>query len=452
MRLSARIARIQPSITLAISAKAQRLAQAGHDIISFGIGEPDFDTPAHIKEAAILAIQRGASKYTAVAGIPELRAAAAAELSRTHGVTLTPEQIVVSTGAKQCLFNILTALLDDGDEVIVPTPCWPSHVELVRMAGGVAVLCPQRAQDGFALDPEAVARLITPRTRAVLLNSPSNPTGAVYSKESLLGLAEVIRRANNPELLIITDDLYRRLCYAPTQFASFAQLAPDLAARTILVDGVSKAYAMTGWRIGFCAAPLPMATAMQTIQGQVTTNATAVAQHAALAALLGDQAPVAAMVAEFDARRQLGTSRGGAPLPGATFFLGLPRKKAALVGPTPWGSFFGTSWGGFSGVTGRGPPDMRRPVKVADAWTCFFLRSPGGGAVRNTSTVSHSDIRGSTRGRRIVFRPWGAVSHFSRGSELVSAARGAARILPCCRRTAPSSGDRYVFAAGACTA
>lgn len=305
MRLSARIARIQPSITLAISAKAQRLAQAGHDIISFGIGEPDFDTPAHIKEAAILAIQRGASKYTAVAGIPELRAAAAAELSRTHGVTLTPEQIVVSTGAKQCLFNILTALLDDGDEVIVPTPCWPSHVELVRMAGGVAVLCPQRAQDGFALDPEAVARLITPRTRAVLLNSPSNPTGAVYSKESLLGLAEVIRRANNPELLIITDDLYRRLCYAPTQFASFAQLAPDLAARTILVDGVSKAYAMTGWRIGFCAAPLPLATAMQTIQGQVTTNATAVAQHAALAALLGDQAPVAAMVAEFDARRQL---------------------------------------------------------------------------------------------------------------------------------------------------
>lgn len=305
MRLSARIARIQPSITLAISAKAQRLAQAGHDIISFGIGEPDFDTPAHIKEAAILAIQRGASKYTAVAGIPELRAAAAAELSRTHGVTLTPEQIVVSTGAKQCLFNILTALLDDGDEVIVPTPCWPSHVELVRMAGGVAVLCPQRAQDGFALSPEAVARLITPRTRAVLLNSPSNPTGAVYSKESLLGLAEVIRRANNPELQIITDDLYRRLCYAPTQFASFAQLAPDLAARTILVDGVSKAYAMTGWRIGFCAAPLPLATAMQTIQGQVTTNATAVAQHAALAALLGDQAPVAAMVAEFDARRQL---------------------------------------------------------------------------------------------------------------------------------------------------
>jgi aspartate aminotransferase len=305
MRLSGRVQRIQPSVTLAVAARARALQLQGRDIISFGVGEPDFDTPAHIQAAAAAAMAQGAGKYTAVAGIAELRAAAAAELSAVHDLKLGPENILVSTGAKHSIYNLLMALLDDGDEVIVPTPCWPSHVELVRMAGGVPVLAEQRSEDGFQLDPELLGRLLTKRTRALMLNSPSNPTGAVYNEASLLALAAVIRDRGGPDLLIITDDLYRRLVYAPTVWASLCRVAPDLSGRTLLIDGVSKTYAMTGWRIGFCAGPRPLLEAMQALQGQVTTNATTIAQHAALAALTGDQAPVEAMRAEFDERRQV---------------------------------------------------------------------------------------------------------------------------------------------------
>ncbi len=305
MRLSGRVQRIQPSITLTVAARARALQLQGRDIISFGVGEPDFDTPAHIQTAAAAAMLQGAGKYTAVAGIAELRAAAAAELSAVHDLKLQAENILVSTGAKHSIYNLLMALLDDGDEVIVPTPCWPSHVELVRMAGGVPVLAEQRSEDGFRLDPERLASLLTPRTRALMLNSPSNPTGAVYDDASLAAIAAVIRDRGGPDLLIITDDLYRRLVYAPTVWASLCRVAPDLARRTLLIDGVSKTYAMTGWRIGFCAGPRPLLEAMQALQGQVTTNATTIAQHAALAALTGDQAPVEAMRAEFDQRRKV---------------------------------------------------------------------------------------------------------------------------------------------------
>lgn len=305
MRLSQRVQRVQPSITFGVAARARELQLKGRDIISFGVGEPDFDTPAHIQEAASAAMRQGAGKYTAIAGLPELRAAAAAELSAVHGLALKGENILVSTGAKHSIYNLLMALLDDGDEVIVPTPCWPSHVELVRIAGGVAVLAEQRSEDGFRLDPQLLARLITPRTRAILLNSPSNPTGAVYDAENLAALAAVIRASNNPELLLITDDLYRRLVYAPTQWASLCRVAPDLCDRILLIDGVSKTYAMTGWRIGFCAGPRSLIEAMQALQGQVTTNATTIAQHAAYAALTGDQVPVEAMRAEFDRRRKV---------------------------------------------------------------------------------------------------------------------------------------------------
>ena len=305
MRLSGRVQRIQPSVTLGVAARARELQGKGRDIISFGVGEPDFDTPAHIQNAAAAAIVRGAGKYTDIAGLSELRAAAAAELSAVHDIPLAAENILVSTGAKHSIYNLLMALLDDGDEVIVPTPCWPSHTELVRMAGGVPVLAGQRSEDGFRLDPELLARLITPRTRAILLNSPSNPTGAIYDADNLAALAEVIRTRGGPELLIITDDLYRRLVYAPAQWASLCRVAPDLRDRTLLIDGVSKTYAMTGWRIGFCAGPRPLIAAMQALQGQVTTNATTVSQHAALAALTGDQVPVEAMRTEFDRRRKV---------------------------------------------------------------------------------------------------------------------------------------------------
>ena len=304
MRLSGRVQRIQPSITLAVGARARALQEKGHDIISFGVGEPDFDTPQHIQDAAAAAMERGAGKYTAVAGIAELRAAAAAELSQVHDFPLAAENILVSTGAKHSLYNLLMAVLDDGDEVIVPTPCWPSHVELVRIAGGVPVLAEQRSEDGFRLDPALLARLLTKKTRALLLNSPTNPTGAVYDEANLAAIAEVIRTHGGPDLLIVTDDLYRRLVYAPTVWASLCRVAPDLRDRTLLIDGVSKTYAMTGWRIGFCAGPRPLVEAMQALQGQVTTNAATIAQHAAVAALTGDQAPVEAMRAEFDRRRQ----------------------------------------------------------------------------------------------------------------------------------------------------
>ena len=223
MRLSGRVQRIQPSVTLGVAARARELQGKGRDIISFGVGEPDFDTPAHIQNAAAAAIVRGAGKYTDIAGLSELRAAAAAELSAVHDIPLAAENILVSTGAKHSIYNLLMALLDDGDEVIVPTPCWPSHVELVRMAGGVPVLAEQRSEDGFQLDPELLGRLLTKRTRALMLNSPSNPTGAVYNEASLLALAAVIRDRGGPDLLIITDDLYRRLVYAPTVWASLCR-------------------------------------------------------------------------------------------------------------------------------------------------------------------------------------------------------------------------------------
>jgi aspartate aminotransferase len=305
MRLSTRVQRIAPSITLEVTARAAQLRAEGRDIISFGVGEPDFVTPAHIQAAASAAMERGATKYTAVAGIGELRAAVAEELSRVHDMPLTAENVLVSTGAKHSLYNLLMATLDEGDEVIVPTPCWPSHVELVRIAGGVAVQMEQRPEDGFQPDPEQLARLLHKRTRAILLNSPTNPTGAVYGDATLAALAEVIRTHGGPDLLIITDDLYRRLVYAPATWTSLCRIAPDLRERILPIDGVSKTYAMTGWRIGYCAGPRPLIEAMAALQSQTTTNATSVAQHAAVAAVTGDQAPTEAMRREFDHRRQV---------------------------------------------------------------------------------------------------------------------------------------------------
>lgn len=306
MRISDRVRRLERSITLAVAARTRDLRAQGHDIIGFTIGEPDFDTPAHIKAAAFEALGRGATKYTAVAGIQELRQAVADELSAVHGVAIAADEVLVSTGAKQALFNLMHVLCDPGDEVIVPTPCWPSHVELARMAGATPVLLPQRIEDGFVIDAARLAAAITPRTRVVVLNSPTNPTGAVYDEGALGRVAQVLREAlaRNPDLTIVTDDLYRRLVYPPARFCSLLHVAPDLWPRVVLVDGVSKTYAMTGWRIGYVAAPRPLIEAMDSLQGQVTTNAAAVAQHAALAAITGDQAPVQAMIDEFDRRRQ----------------------------------------------------------------------------------------------------------------------------------------------------
>src|SRR3954462_2040142 len=241
MKIASRVLKIQPSLTLAVSAKANKLKAQGVDVIAFGVGEPDFDTPDHIKEAAVAAMKKGCGKYTAVSGTAELRAAAAAELNAAHGTKWAAENVIVSVGAKHSLFNLFMAMLDDGDEVIVPSPCWVSYPEMVSMAGGKPVILPTRPEEKFRIDEAELRKVVTPRTRAIVLNSPCNPTGAVYSKETLAGIGRVL--ADNPEMYAITDDIYRRLVYG-VEWSSVARVSPEVADRVILIDGVSKSYAM----------------------------------------------------------------------------------------------------------------------------------------------------------------------------------------------------------------
>lgn len=299
--IAQRVQKIQPSLTLAVSAKAAALKAKGVDVIAFGVGEPDFDTPDNIKQAAVRALDKGAGKYTPVSGTAELRAAAAAELGTVHGVSLAAENLIVSVGAKHSLFNLFMAMLDPGDEVIVPSPCWVSYPEIVSMADGKPVLLPTRPEDRYQFDEAALERLVGPRTRAIVLNSPCNPTGAVYSRATLEAVGQVMKK--HPQLWAITDDIYRRLVYG-VEWISLARAVPELASRMIFVDGVSKSYAMTGWRIGFCAGPKELVKAMDTLQGQSTTNPSAVAQAAAVEAITGPQESVAKMHAEFDRRRK----------------------------------------------------------------------------------------------------------------------------------------------------
>ncbi|HUH03371.1 MAG TPA: pyridoxal phosphate-dependent aminotransferase [Kofleriaceae bacterium] len=301
MSLSSRLDAVKPSITMAVTAKAAQLQAEGVDVISFGAGEPDFDTPDHIKEAARAGLDRGVAKYTSVLGLLELRKAIAAEMKATHGVQVSPNDVLVSCGAKHSLFNVFMAMLDEGDEVIIPAPYWVSYPEMVRIAGATPVIVETTADDDFAVSAAALRAAITDRTRALILNTPSNPTGAVYSRATLAALAEVVLERD--DLWVISDDIYRSLVYGVAEYASFASISPEAAARTILVDGVSKTYAMTGWRIGYTAGPPELISAMSKIQGQSTSGATHIAQVAALAALTGPQDCVAQMRAAFDERR-----------------------------------------------------------------------------------------------------------------------------------------------------
>jgi len=300
-KLASRLDPIKPSITLAVTAKAAKLKADGIDVISFGAGEPDFDTPDHIKAAAQEGLSKGVGKYTDVAGILPLRKAIAAELNAVHKMTIAPEQILVSTGAKHSLFNVFMALIDPGDEVLIPAPYWVSYPDMVMLAGGRPIIVDTRAEDDFAVDPAAVEEAITPRTRAIVLNNPSNPTGAVYTKKQIEALAQIVLKHH---LLVISDDIYRQLVYGDAHYHSIAAVDPHVAERTILVDGVSKTYAMTGWRIGYTAGPLPLIKAMAKIQGQSTSNPTHISQVATLAALTGPQDCVAQMRKAFDERRQ----------------------------------------------------------------------------------------------------------------------------------------------------
>ena len=286
--LADRIARIKPSATIAVSDKARALKAAGRNVIGLGAGEPDFDTPENIKEAAIKAIRDGkASKYTAVDGIPELKAAIARKFMRENELAYKPSQIIVGTGGKQVLYNALVATINAGDEVIIPAPYWVSYPDMVLLAGGEPVAVATTMESGFKLKPEALERAITPKTKWIIFNSPSNPTGAAYTRAELKAVTDVLLR--HPHVHVMADDMYEHLVYDDFQFFSPAQLEPRLYERTLTVNGVSKAYCMTGWRIGYAGGPEPLIKAMAMIQSQSTSNPTAVAQWAAVEALDGPQ-------------------------------------------------------------------------------------------------------------------------------------------------------------------
>jgi len=301
--LSDTLARVKPSPTIAVSAKAAELKAAGRDVIGLGAGEPDFDTPQNIKDAAKRAIDAGRTKYTAVDGIPELKAAICAKFLRENGLTYTPAQVSVGTGGKQILYNALMATCNPGDEVIIPAPYWVSYPDMVLLAGGTPVPVVAGIETGFKITPAQLEAAITPRTKWFIFNSPSNPTGAGYTREELRRLCDVLLR--HPHVWVMTDDMYEHLVFDDFVFTTPAQVEPALYDRTLTCNGVSKAYAMTGWRIGYAAGPVALIKAMGTIQSQSTSNPSSVSQYAALEALTGPQDFLAPNRALFQRRRDL---------------------------------------------------------------------------------------------------------------------------------------------------
>jgi aspartate aminotransferase len=297
------LSRVKPSATIAVTQKARELKAKGRDIIGLGAGEPDFDTPDNIKEAGIAAIRRGDTKYPPVSGIAPLREAIAAKFKRENNLDYRPEQTIVGTGGKQILFNAFMATLNPGDEVVIPTPYWVSYPEMVLLCGGTPVFAQTTLEAGFKLQPEALEKAITPRTKWLLMNSPSNPSGAAYTEAELRALAEVLKR--HPHVWILTDDMYEHLTYGDFVFRTIAEVEPALYPRTLTMNGVSKAYAMTGWRIGYAAGPVDLVKAMDMIQGQQTSGACTIAQWASVEALNGPQDFITRNKAIFQGRRDL---------------------------------------------------------------------------------------------------------------------------------------------------
>ena len=302
LTISEKCRNIHPSVTLAIDARAKQLRAMGLDVIGFGAGEPDFDTPRYIKSAARDALDAGMTKYTPVAGTVELRTEIQQKLLRDNGLDYELADIIVSSGAKQCLFNALSAILDPGDEVLLPSPCWVSYPEMVRMAGGVPVMVKGDEANGFLVDADALRPHVTERTKALILNSPNNPSGSVYSRALLEGVAAL---AVEKQFYVISDEIYEKLIYDGEAHVSIASLGDEIRAQTIVVNGVSKSYAMTGWRIGYAAGPKPVIRAMTAFQSHSTSNPNSIAQHAAAVALTNGEKFMHDSLVEFDARRRL---------------------------------------------------------------------------------------------------------------------------------------------------
>ncbi|MFC3571260.1 pyridoxal phosphate-dependent aminotransferase [Paracoccus sp. TOH] len=337
--LSQTLARVKPSPTIAITGRARELAAEGRDIISLSAGEPDFDTPAHIREAAKAAIDAGHTRYTAVDGIPELKRAICDKFARENGLDYAPGQVTVGTGGKQILYNALMATLNPGDEVIVPAPYWVSYPDMVLLAGGTPVVIEGAMQNGYRITPEQLEAAITPRTKWLILNSPSNPTGAGYAEEHMRALTKVLLR--HPHVWVLADDIYEHLVFDDFRFVTPTQVEPALTARTLTMNGVSKAYAMTGWRIGYGAGPEELIRAMAKLQSQSTSNPCSISQYAALAALQGPQDYIAESRAVFQRRRDLVVAGLNAcpgidcPVPQGAFYV-YP-SIAALIGKTSAG-------------------------------------------------------------------------------------------------------------------
>jgi aspartate aminotransferase len=360
------LSRIKPSATMAVTDKARALKAAGRDVIGLGAGEPDFDTPDNIKKAAIKAIEGGhASKYTAVEGLAELKTAVINKFKRENDLDYKPNQIIVSTGGKQVLYNALMVTLNPGDEVIVPAPYWVSYPDMVLLAGGEPVIVPTRMEDGFKMKPEALEKAITPRTKWIIFNSPSNPTGAAYTKAELKRVTDVLVR--HPQVWVMTDDMYEHLVYDDFKFATPAEIEPNLYERTLTVNGVSKAYCMTGWRIGYAGGRADLIKAMSMLQSQSTSNPVAVSQWASVEALNGPQDFIAKHNAIFKERRDLCVS--------------MLNQAKGLHCPKPEGAFY--VYPSCAGTMGRTAPSGKK-LETDEDFVTELLEAEGVAVVQGT--------------------------------------------------------------------
>ncbi|MET3612017.1 aspartate aminotransferase [Rhizobium aquaticum] len=360
------LSRVKPSATIAMAQKARELKAKGVDVISLSAGEPDFDTPDNIKKAAIDAINRGETKYTAVAGIQELREAIARKYKRENGLDYTAAQVIVGTGGKQILFNALMATLNPGDEVIIPAPYWVSYPEMVAICGGTSVFVNATIENGFKLQPEDLEKAITPKTKWFIFNSPSNPSGAAYTHDELKKLTDVLLR--HPHVWVLTDDMYEHLTFDGFKFATPAQVEPGLYSRTLTMNGVSKAYAMTGWRIGYAAGPVELIKAMDMIQGQQTSGTNTIAQWAAVEALNGPQDFIEKNKAIFQSRRDLVVS--------------MLNQAKGISCPVPEGAFY--VYPSCAGLIGKTAPSGR-VINTDQDFVMELLESEGVAVVHGTA-------------------------------------------------------------------